>query len=65
MHDKYELARPGAILIDDNVDNCRLFREKGGDAILYPQSYNSTIETKDKTQYILGSIKILMELQDA
>jgi 5'(3')-deoxyribonucleotidase len=65
MHDKYELARPGAILIDDNVDNCRLFEAKGGRAILYPQSYNSTIEIKDKTQYILGSIKILMELQDA
>ena len=60
MHDKYELARPGAILIDDNVENCRLFREKGGDAILYPQSYNGTIDVEDKTQYVLDSIKILM-----
>jgi hypothetical protein len=65
MHDKYELARPGAILIDDNVENCQLFREKGGDAILYPQSYNGTIAVEDKTQYVLDRLKIIMERTDA
>ncbi len=64
MHDKYELARPGAILIDDNLDNCRLFVEKGGHAILYPQSYNSRIEVKDKTQFVLDEIHKILETQN-
>jgi hypothetical protein len=65
MHDKYELARPGAILIDDNVENCRLFEARGGRAVLYPQSYNGTIDVEDKTQYVLDCLKTIMERTDA
>ena len=37
---KWRLARPGVILLDDNVDNCVEFREFGGDAILYDAPWN-------------------------
>ena len=38
--DKHLLARPGALLVDDNDDNCRRFEEGGGVAILFPQPWN-------------------------
>lgn len=37
---KYHLAKPGAVLIDDNEENCRLFEEAGGKAILFPAPWN-------------------------
>ena len=33
---KHLLARPGAVLIDDNADHCRRFTEHGGASILFP-----------------------------
>lgn len=33
-------ARPGSVLIDDSDINCALFRQHGGQAILFPQIWN-------------------------
>ena len=33
-------AKPGSVLIDDNMDNCRIFEANGGKAILFPQPWN-------------------------
>lgn len=33
---KHRVAHPGALLIDDSPKNCELFREFGGQAILFP-----------------------------
>lgn len=41
---KQKFAKPDHLLIDDNIDNCKQWIEKGGKAILYT-SYNSFIET--------------------
>lgn len=38
--DKYLMANEDRLLIDDNDDNCRRFREEGGQAILFPQPWN-------------------------
>lgn len=38
--DKHLLASPDALLIDDDDDNCRLFIEAGGTAIVFPQPWN-------------------------
>ncbi|MCA9013750.1 MAG: hypothetical protein KDA77_00330 [Planctomycetaceae bacterium] len=38
--DKHLLAREGALLIDDNDENCRNFIEAGGQAIVFPQAWN-------------------------
>ena len=39
-HQKHLLAKPGAVLIDDNETNCRRFKAAGGEAILFPQVWN-------------------------
>ena len=38
---KWCLGKPGVVLIDDNTDNCRLFEEEGGHAILLPRPWNA------------------------
>lgn len=43
---KHFAASPGAVLIDDNEDNCRQFAAAGGRSILFPQPWNSN---RDKT----------------
>ena len=57
MHDKYQLANSKSILIDDNIENCELFTARGGHTVLYPQSYNGTIEVKDKTEFVLDAVR--------
>ena len=37
---KWELGKPGNILIDDLESNCEKFEQAGGSAILFPQKYN-------------------------
>ena len=39
--DKALLAGPGRLLIDDSDENCRRFIEAGGQAIVYPQPWNT------------------------
>lgn len=38
--DKWHLAKTGAVLIDDNEDNCRKFQDNGGKAVLFPAPWN-------------------------
>lgn len=56
MHDKYLLAKPNTILIDDNVENVRLFAEQGGYSILYPATYNSKIVSPNKVEETLNKV---------
>lgn len=39
--DKWLMAKPGTVLIDDSDKNCQLFEEAGGHAIVFPQPWNS------------------------
>lgn len=54
IHDKWLLAKPEAVLIDDNVENVRLFAEHGGESILFPQSYNTKIVPPDRIESVLN-----------
>lgn len=38
---KHHMAHEGALLIDDSDKNCELFREHGGQAVLFPQPWNA------------------------
>jgi FMN phosphatase YigB (HAD superfamily) len=40
IHQKWRLATPNAMLIDDNPGNVEAFREHGGVGILWPQPWN-------------------------
>lgn len=39
--DKVSCARPGAVLIDDADKNCEVFLSAGGNAVVFPQVWNS------------------------
>ena len=39
-YDKYLLAAPNRLLIDDRADHCNLFEEHGGQSILFAQPWN-------------------------
>ena len=39
---KHLLARPGSILIDDSDLNCDQWRAAGGEAVLFPQPWNTS-----------------------
>jgi 5'(3')-deoxyribonucleotidase len=40
MKDKWRLAKPGTILIDDRRESCALFAANGGRDICFPQPWN-------------------------
>lgn len=42
--EKWLMAKPGHLLIDDNADTCRKFIELGGNAVLFPQPWNTQVE---------------------
>lgn len=49
---KWCLGKPGAVLIDDNNDNCRLFEVEGGKSILLPRPWNDrSTENTDLVLY--------------
>lgn len=51
---KHFLAAPGRVLIDDNDRNCDRFIEHGGEAILFPQPWNSLHGFEgDRLHYVL------------
>ena len=50
---KWLMAAPGNVLIDDSDDNVNKFAEHNGTAILFPQRWNSLSHVKtDKVDYI-------------
>lgn len=53
--DKWLLSAPGRLLIDDNDTNCAKWREKGGDAILFPQPWNSLHEMAGMQMVYVGA----------
>lgn len=38
---KHLVARPGYVLIDDNIDTAKLWKENDGTALIFPQPWNS------------------------
>lgn len=52
--EKYLLAGSNRLLIDDNDQNIELFREAGGDAILFPRVWNANHEWKDSPMVYVG-----------
>ena len=57
---KQHLAKPGYVLIDDHDDNVNRFREHGGDAILFPQTWNTNrhlvLERMGHVRFVLNRI---------
>ncbi len=54
VHDKYLLAGPGRVLIDDREGHCNGFRNFGGMSILFAQPWNKGCYDAD---YIIKSIR--------
>lgn len=51
--DKCSLAAPGRLLIDDHEDHVNKWRDAGGEAILFPASYNSNRHwIRNRVQYV-------------
>lgn len=66
MHDKWELAKPGTLLIDDNLENCDLFALHGGRSILFPTTYNTKIVPENKIENVLNqALAIKRKLENA
>lgn len=66
IHDKWLLAKPATVLIDDNLENVRLFAEHGGESILFPQTYNTKIVPTNKVELVLNqTLTIRRRLDDA
>jgi hypothetical protein len=63
--EKWRLAKPGCLLIDDNDDNVLDYREAGGAAILFPQPWNENRglcdQRMDFLRRNLNSWKVLQE----
>jgi 5'(3')-deoxyribonucleotidase len=54
---KYLLAHPWSILIDDYELNVTEFRQYGGQAVLFPQIWNSNCTITNQLEYTLESVK--------
>ena len=66
MHDKWELAKSGTLLIDDNLENCHLFERHGGESILFPTTYNTKIVPENKIENVLNqALAIKRRLENA
>lgn len=53
---KHLMAKPGAILVDDNEVSVLKFREHGGEAVLFPQPWNSLGRVVDPLGYLAGEL---------
>jgi len=59
---KWKLAKPGTVLIDDNDENVRRFREEGGQGIVFPSRGNSLHHLDhDPTNYVLKELETVYE----
>lgn len=61
---KWLLAKPDRVLIDDNENNISAFRKHGGEAILFPQTWNSLAEfarENKQIEYVLQRVKLINE----
>lgn len=58
-HSKHLCARPNSVLIDDRDSNVERFRAHGGQAILFPQRWNSNFQIKDRISYVAGELQML------
>ena len=54
---KYLLAKPDVVLIDDQHKNIDLFREHGGQAILFPQPWNENYAITDRIGYVKSELE--------
>ncbi|MEQ9070708.1 MAG: hypothetical protein RLO18_28485, partial [Gimesia chilikensis] len=57
---KYLLAKPDVVLIDDQHKNIDQFREHGGQAILFPQPWNSNFAITDRIGYVRSELEKLV-----
>lgn len=62
--DKFVLAKPHSVLIDDHDDNCIDFKRSGGAAILWPQPWNSAAhllqkENFSRSAYALEQLRLM------
>jgi 5'(3')-deoxyribonucleotidase len=57
---KYLLANPWSILIDDYELNVTEFRQHGGQAVLFPQIWNSNCMINNKIEFTLKSVRQLV-----
>lgn len=57
MSDKHWLAAPNRLLIDDNEQTCKTFRESGGNAVCVPYPWNDRRDyINERLQYVGGGI---------
>ncbi|WP_417386787.1 5' nucleotidase, NT5C type [Gimesia sp.] len=54
---KYLMAKPDVVLIDDQHKNIDLFREHGGQAILFPQPWNENYAIADRIGYVKSELE--------
>lgn len=60
---KWLMAKPGHVLIDDNEENIRLFELHGGSGILVPQTWNSNrVFVGQELKYISDRLSGLLSL---
>lgn len=56
---KFLMAKPGAVLIDDSDKNVAKFREHGGSVVLFPQLWNSgrtLLPHTDRVDYVRSEL---------
>lgn len=53
---KYLLAKPDNFLVDDFEEQFRGFLDAGGNAVLFPQSWNGNRDVEKKLEFVLSSI---------
>jgi len=56
-NDKHFCAAPGRVLIDDNEINCKKFAKWGGQAILFPQSWNPLGNDVDRIEHVADRLE--------
>ncbi len=61
LQDKFLLAQPGRVLIDDNDHNISEWRKAGGTGILFPQPWNSAapLVDDDPVAYVMNELEKL------